>query len=194
LSEPLANVVDVSKVYETPTGRVEALHDVDAALQTNQVTAFVGPSGSGKTSLLKILAGLERPSSGEIVVGDVDLAHAGRGALRRYRRGGASYVSQRPIENFLPQLTLAQHADVVGAASADFEERFEAVGLGGRVHARPQALSGGEQARAAFALALLSSTTLPRPRCSKRSPRRPRAASRSRLRHTTRTSSRLPTA
>jgi ABC-type lipoprotein export system ATPase subunit len=160
LSEALAACVGLSKVYETPTGRVEALEQVDASLYENEVTAFVGPSGSGKTSLLKILAGLERPSAGEVFVGGVDLARVGRGQLRRHRRAGVSYVSQRPIENFLPQLTLAQHAEVVGAANGTLRERFEAVGLGGRVDARPGMLSGGEQARAAFALALLRGTRL----------------------------------
>jgi putative ABC transport system ATP-binding protein len=126
----------------------------------NEVTAIVGPSGSGKTSLLRLLAGLERPSGGKVVVAGVDLAGAGRERLRRHRRATASYVSQRPVDNFLPQLTLVQHAELAGATNATAKEVFAAVGLGNRLHARPPTLSGGEQARAAFGLALLRRTQL----------------------------------
>jgi putative ABC transport system ATP-binding protein len=160
LRDVAASCTALSKVYGTPTGRVEALTGVDASFGANEITAVVGPSGSGKTSLLRILAGLERPTGGRVVVCGSDLAAASDARLRRHRRGTATYLSQRPIENFLPQLTLAQHVELTQSADGAAGELFRAFGLHRQLGQRPKTLSGGEQARAAFALALLRGTEL----------------------------------
>jgi putative ABC transport system ATP-binding protein len=151
---PLAFCRDLSKTYETASGGIEALHGVDADFRAGEITAVVGASGSGKSTLLRAFAGLDRPSSGSLVVDRKELAAAGPGALRRHRREVATFVSQKAADNFVPHLTMREQDD--GRAVAMLGE----FGLGHRIDARPIELSGGEQARAAFALALARGTTL----------------------------------
>jgi ABC-type lipoprotein export system ATPase subunit len=144
----------LSKTYVTPSGGIEALHGVDADFAAGQITALVGASGSGKSTLLRALAGLDRPTSGQLVVGGADLARAAPAELRRHRREGATYVSQKAADNFVPHLTMREQDD--GRAVAMLGE----FGLGDRLDSTPIQLSGGEQARAAFALALSRGTAL----------------------------------
>ena len=152
--EALARLHGVSKTYATASGGIEALHGVDAEFRAGEITAVVGASGSGKSTLLKALAGLDRLTSGSLVVGGRELAGATPGDLRHHRRDVAAYVSQKASDNFVPHLTLREQDD--GRAVQLLGE----FGLGDRIDARPVALSGGEQARAAFALALARGTGL----------------------------------
>ena len=147
----------LSKTYLTSTGGIEALHSVDATLPAGKVTAVVGASGSGKSTLLRAIAGLDRPTSGELLVAGRNLAGASAGELRRHRLQTVTYVSQKPADNFIPHLTLADHA----ADEPETARRLLAdVGLEHRLGALPIELSGGEQARAAFALAVGRGTPL----------------------------------
>jgi putative ABC transport system ATP-binding protein len=147
----------LSKTYVTPSGGIEALRSVDVELQAGQLTAIVGTSGSGKSTLLRALAGLDHPTAGALLVGGRDLATASRSDLRRHRRSGATFVSQKPSDNFIPHLTLREHAE---DAPAPAQELLAEFGVGDRLDSRPVELSGGEQARAAFALALARGTPL----------------------------------
>jgi putative ABC transport system ATP-binding protein len=140
----------LSKAYRSTVGSVDALRGVDASFPAGGVTAVVGPSGSGKSTLLKILAGLERPNAGEVSVAGVRVDGLRGGALREHRRGRVTYVSQSASENFLPQLTFAEQDGDPAL--------FERFGIADRLGERPRALSGGEQARAAIALALRRGT------------------------------------
>jgi putative ABC transport system ATP-binding protein len=152
--DPLLVCAGLSKTYVTPTGGIEALHEVDAAFTVGEITAIVGPSGSGKSTLLRALAGLDRPSTGSLVAAGRELAHASPAGLRHHRLSTVTFVNQKAAENFVPHLTVREHAESLPEAEsllADF-------GLEGRVDSRPIQLSGGEQARAAFALALARST------------------------------------
>ena len=146
-----------SKTYLTSTGGIEALHSVDAELAAGKVTAIVGASGSGKSTLLRAVAGLDRPTSGSLLVGGRELSGASSAELRRHRAETVTYVSQKPADNFIPHLTLAEHAtdepEIARALLAD-------VGLAHRLDSLPVELSGGEQARAAFALAVGRGTQL----------------------------------
>ncbi|HUY70719.1 MAG TPA: ATP-binding cassette domain-containing protein [Gaiellaceae bacterium] len=156
-SAPLVSVRALSKTYRTPAGGIEALHSLDATFVLGEIAAVVGASGSGKSTLLKALAGLDRPSSGSLVVAGSDLAGASPGELRRHRRSIVTYVSQKPADNFIPYLRLTEQVD---GAGGEAETLFGEFGLGHRLGSRPAELSGGEQARAAFALALLRATPL----------------------------------
>jgi putative ABC transport system ATP-binding protein len=154
LPDPLLTCAALSKTYATPTGGIEALHEVDAEFSTGAVTAVVGPSGSGKSTLLRALGGLDRPSSGSLRAAGRELAHAPPSALRRHRHETVTFVNQKPADNFVPHLTVREHA--AGAAGADALLRD--FGLEHRLGSRPAELSGGEQARASFALALARGT------------------------------------
>lgn len=150
----------LTKRYETSTGRVEALVGVDADFGRNRITAVVGPSGSGKSTLLRLLGGLERPTGGSLEVLERDVSGLSKRELRRLRHGTVAFVTQRPAENFLSHLTIAEHVELPGGSSEGADEVFARLGLTDRVHERPAALSGGEQARAALGLALLRRTPL----------------------------------
>ena len=147
----------LSKTYVTASGGIEALRSVDLELAGGQVVALVGASGSGKSTLLRLLAGLDRPTSGQLRVGDADLVGASPAELRRHRRDRVTYVSQKPADNLIPHLTLAEQAADAGAHAVSL---LADVGLTHRLGSRAIELSGGEQARAAFALALARGTPL----------------------------------
>ena len=156
-SEPLVSCRALSKTYLTASGGIEALRSVDAEFPLGAVTALVGASGSGKSTLLRAIAGLDRPTSGQLLVDGHDLAETTSAALRRHRRDRVSYISQKPADNFIPHLTLAEHAHEISPRA---RELLVEVGLAHRLDSRPIELSGGEQARGAFALALARGTRL----------------------------------
>jgi putative ABC transport system ATP-binding protein/macrolide transport system ATP-binding/permease protein len=154
LREALATVESLAKSYETESGTVEALHAVDAVVPAGATTAILGVSGSGKSTLLRLLAGIELPTAGRVLVGGAELARLDRAALRRYRREQVAYVSQRAADNLFPHLTVAEHAPDAP------RELFAALGVAHRLDARADQLSGGELARAAFAVALARNVPL----------------------------------
>jgi putative ABC transport system ATP-binding protein len=161
-AEQAASCRGLVKIYGTATGEVHALKGVDAAFPAGSVSAVVGPSGSGKSSLLRILAGLDRPTAGQVQVGDVQLSGLSMSGLRRARRRLLGYVFQRPADNLIPYLTVAEHVAMAArlrggraARERDGGELLELLGLADRRHHRPGQLSGGEQQRLAFARAVV---------------------------------------
>jgi ABC-type lipoprotein export system ATPase subunit len=157
LPEPLVTCRAISKTYVTPSGGIEALHSVDASFSLGEITAIVGASGSGKSTLLRALAGLDRPTTGGLLVGGHDIGAAAPSELRHHRRERVTYVSQKAADNFIPHLTVSEHAEATPEEAARLLADF---GLGHRLDSKPIELSGGEQARAAFALALARGTPL----------------------------------
>ncbi len=155
-----ASCTDVVKIYWTATGEVNALKGVDATFPEAAVTAVVGPSGSGKSSLLRIMAGLDRPTAGQVRVGNESLAGLRPGRLRRIRRRLMGYVYQRPADNLIPYLTVDEHLKLAARlrgvrGDGGGAELLELLGLGPRRHHLPRQLSGGEQQRVAFAQAVV---------------------------------------
>jgi putative ABC transport system ATP-binding protein len=156
---------DVRKVYGSGANAVTALDGVSLALPRGTFTAVMGPSGSGKSTLLQCAAGLEEPTSGQVLVGGVPLPRrGGEAALTRFRRERVGFVFQHL--NLLPALTVEQNValplrlagrPVDGGRVADAVRR---VGLGDRLRRRPAELSGGEQQRVAVARALLTEPEL----------------------------------
>lgn len=164
-SEAAAVANGLVKIYWTGTGEVHALKGIDAAFPQGSITAVVGPSGSGKSSLLRIMAGLDRPTAGRVQVGGVDLGGLSAGRLRKMRRRLVGYVFQRPSENLIPYLTVNEHLQVAAELRGVWKpkeagELLELLGLEKRRNHLPQQLSGGEQQRAAFAQAVIGKPSI----------------------------------
>lgn len=140
------------------SGAVAILKGIDLAVPKGQTVALLGPSGSGKSSLMAVLTGLERASSGTLLVADADFIGLDEDALARARRGRIGVVLQAfhllptmtALENVMTALELAGIADAAAIAAAE----LDAVGLGHRLTHYPSQLSGGEQQRVAIARAL----------------------------------------
>ena len=160
MQKPVAQVVDVSKTYGRGAQAVHALRNVTAAFAPRSFTAIMGPSGSGKSTLLHVAAGLDRPTSGDVRIGDSDLSSMSEKALTRLRRDRIGFVFQ--AYNLMPSLDVAQNIGLparLAGTRVDREwlaEVGERVGLGGRMRHRPAELSGGQQQRVAIARALVT--------------------------------------
>jgi ABC-type lipoprotein export system ATPase subunit len=159
---PLVEARELFAVYPSPTGGVAALQGLTLEVEEQSVCVLLGPSGSGKTTFMRVLAGLERPSAGSIVVGGTDLAHASASRLGHYRSHVLGYADQHYWLALASELTAEQLVALplgLGGASARdrsarARELLERVGLLDRAEARPAELSGGEQQRIALCAAV----------------------------------------
>ena len=155
-----ARAVGVSKRYGEGDAAVRALDDVSVTLQAGQFTAIMGPSGSGKSTLLHLLAGLDRPTSGQIFLGDTEIAALNDKKLTLLRRDQIGFIFQS--FNLLPTLTAAENIELpirIAGRKPDalwIRSVVETVGLTDRLGHRPSELSGGQQQRVAAARALAS--------------------------------------
>ena len=160
LTKPAALAVDAVKVHGRGDTAVRALDGVNLALQASHFTAIMGPSGSGKSTLLHCLAGLDRLTSGRVLLGGADLGALKDKALTRVRRDRVGFVFQ--AFNLVPTLSALENItlpiDLAGRKpdAAWIDAVIDAVGLGDRLTHRPSELSGGQQQRVACARALAS--------------------------------------
>jgi putative ABC transport system ATP-binding protein len=161
---PLVLLEEVSLTLASAAGPVAILRCVSLAIAPGETVALLGPSGSGKSSLLMVVAGLERPNAGRVVVAGQDLAGLDEDALARLRRRHIGIVFQAfhllptmtALENVAVPLELAGARDAAIAAKAALRR----VGLGHRLRHYPGQLSGGEQQRVAIARALVAAPAL----------------------------------
>ncbi len=163
------NIIDLTAVrrsYRSGNTHLEVLRGVTYSLRRGQWCCIYGASGSGKTTLLNLIGALERPDSGTIRIGGVDVSSFGRRAAARFRAERIGFVFQ--AYHLLPELTVLENvalpARLIGVpartARLRAAEWLEKVGLEERMHHRPNELSGGEQQRGAIARALINQPEL----------------------------------
>jgi putative ABC transport system ATP-binding protein len=159
VSETLAATARAAvKSFGKGDTEVRALDGVDVGIVAGRFTAIMGPSGSGKSTLMHCLAGLDTLTSGQILIGDVDLGSLSDAELTRLRRQRIGFVFQS--FNLLPMLTAAENITLPMDLAGDKPDRewlrtvIDTVGLGDRLEHRPSELSGGQQQRVAVARAL----------------------------------------
>jgi putative ABC transport system ATP-binding protein len=161
---PLIAVRDVRLTLQAPSGPVDVLNGIDLEVEAGTSLAIVGPSGSGKSSLLAVVAGLEPPTSGAVVIDGTDVAGLDENARADWRRRHLGILFQSfhliptltALENVAVPLELAGRRDAEDAARTWLER----VGLAARTHHRPSQLSGWEQQRVALARALVAGPRL----------------------------------
>lgn len=150
----------VSRVFETRGEAVHAVQDVSLEVRPGELLVVTGPSGAGKTTLLNLLGGLDRPTSGRVLLGDDELSALGEDALAAVRRDRLGYVFQS--FGLIPVLSAAENVEVplrlqrmpAAERNARVAESLELVGLAGHAAQRPYELSGGQQQRVGIARAL----------------------------------------
>jgi putative ABC transport system ATP-binding protein len=159
-SGPIVTATDLRRRYGEGEAAVDALAGVSTRFERGRFAAIMGPSGSGKSTLMHLLAGLDRPTGGSVVVDGVELAGLDDTKLTRLRRDKLGFVFQ--FFNLLPVLTAEENIRLplsIAGRKPDpqwLDELIEVVGLGDRRTHRPAELSGGQQQRVAVARALIS--------------------------------------
>jgi len=156
----------VTKVYHRDTLRIPVLDGIDMTIREGEFLALQGPSGSGKTTLLNLIAGIDRPSSGSIVVSGTDIAKLSESALARWRARHVGFIFQ--FYHLIPVLTARQNVELpLTLTSLSRSQRKEhvatvlkIVGLEDRMDHLPRQLSGGQEQRVAIARAIVSDPTI----------------------------------
>ena len=164
--QPLVAIHGLSKYYVRGDQVIPVLVDLDLDVFEGEFVALMGPSGSGKSTLLNLIAGIDKPSAGEIRVGGVDIASLSDSDLALWRSMHVGFIFQ--FYNLMPVLTAFGNVELplqlTGLSRAERRERVETalelVGLTDRATHLPNELSGGQQQRVAIARALITDPTL----------------------------------
>jgi putative ABC transport system ATP-binding protein len=166
MSESMVEVRNVTKVYERGKQQIEVLHGLTLSIPKGDFVALMGPSGSGKTTLLNLIGGLDRPTSGEVLVGGARIDQLSSGQLARWRAHNVGFVFQ--FYNLMPVLSAESNVELpllltkLSAAQRrkNVAVALEVVGLADRAKHKPRELSGGQEQRVAIARALVSDPQL----------------------------------
>lgn len=158
----IINVKNLAKIYDSTEVEVKAVNGVNLSFDQGEFAAIVGPSGSGKTTFLNLLGGLDKPTSGSVIIDETDIWSLKPRQIIDFRLHNIGFVFQ--AYNLIPVLTAKENVEFImnlqGWPKEKREKRtrelLEAVGLGDRLNSRPNKLSGGQQQRVAVARALAS--------------------------------------
>jgi putative ABC transport system ATP-binding protein len=162
----LVEISHVAKSYRRGVQTVPVLADITLGIGKGDFVALMGPSGSGKSTLLNLIAGIDRPDSGELRVGGLDITRLPEAALAEWRAANVGFIFQ--FYNLMPVLTAFENIELpLMLTHLTRRERHERVGLvldmvnlTDRMHHYPSELSGGQQQRVAIARALITDPTL----------------------------------
>jgi putative ABC transport system ATP-binding protein len=163
---PLVQIRHLSKSYRRGSQRVAVLTDVNLSIASGDFVAMMGPSGSGKTTLLNLIAGIDKPDGGELLVAGQDITRLGETELAGWRARTVGFVFQ--FYNLMPVLTALENVELplllTGLSRSQRRTRaelmLELVGLSDRLEHYPNELSGGQQQRVAIARALVTDPLL----------------------------------
>ena len=151
----LIKVNSVSKEYKMGTQTVKAANNLDFTIDQGELVVILGPSGSGKSTLLNLLGGLDKPTSGEIIIDDENITAFSDKELTHYRAKEIGFIFQ--FYNLIPNLTACENIEVLNDIvdeNIDGQEILSQVGLSQHVNEFPSELSGGEQQRVSIARAI----------------------------------------
>ena len=165
-AEPLVRVRNVVKVYRRDAEELKVLGGIDLEVPQGEFVALMGPSGSGKTTLLNLIAGIDRPTSGEVVVNGTNVGALSEGALARWRSRNVGFIFQ--FYNLIPVLRAVENVELplllTNLSRKQRRERaltaLRVVGLADRSDHYPRQLSGGQEQRVAIARAIVADPTL----------------------------------
>lgn len=160
--EPLVDICDLTKSYRRGSQNIPVLEGISLSLQAGEFLALMGPSGSGKSTLLNLIAGIDTPDSGSIVVAGVDIATLSERELARWRSANVGFIFQ--FYNLMPVLTAYENVELplllTGLSRRERQRHVElalrVVSLTDRMDHYPSQLSGGQQQRVAIARAIVS--------------------------------------
>jgi putative ABC transport system ATP-binding protein len=165
--EKIVSLKNISKEYSANGRKIKALDDINLNVKPKELVVLLGPSGAGKTTILNLIAGLEKPTSGEVRVLDIDLVDSDENFLSAFRAANIGFIFQS--YNLVSTLTARENVELMmelaGWSDANRNEKrtaelIESVGLTERANHLPAQLSGGEQQRVAIARALANDPQL----------------------------------
>ncbi len=166
MSQPVVRVEGVSKTYYRDTTPVPVLESIDLAVAEGEFVALMGPSGSGKSTLLNLIAGIDRPSQGRIIVAEQDIAGMSERQLAGFRSRHIGFIFQ--LYNLIPVMTAFENVELplllTPLSKAERRKHvmmaLDVVGLADRQDHSPRQLSGGQEQRVAIARAIVTDPTL----------------------------------
>jgi putative ABC transport system ATP-binding protein len=158
----MVDVRNVRKVYHRDAEELTVLNGINLTVPEGEFVALMGPSGSGKTTLLNLIAGIDRPTSGEVVVAGTDVAKLSESELARWRSANVGFIFQ--FYNLIPVLSAAENVELplllTSLSKRERRERaltaLKIVGLADRSKHYPRQLSGGQEQRVAIARAIVA--------------------------------------
>ena len=162
----LINVQNVSKSYWRNNIEIPVLNNITINVEQGEFLALMGPSGSGKTTLLNLIAGIDKPSNGNIIIDGTNIAALGESALAKWRANNVGFIFQ--FYNLIPVLTAFENVELPllltklskAQRKKQVETALNLVGLGDRMHHSPKQLSGGQEQRVAIARAIVTDPVL----------------------------------
>ncbi len=162
----LITVQNVSKSYWRDKIEIPVLNNITINVEQGEFLALMGPSGSGKTTLLNLIAGIDKPSNGNIIIDGTNISTLGESALAKWRANNVGFIFQ--FYNLIPVLTAFENVELplllTKLSKAQRKKQVETaltlVGLGDRMHHSPKQLSGGQEQRVAIARAIVTDPVL----------------------------------